>query len=97
MALFGALAEVERTGKEVAVGTATFTGDGTVEIAHPFQSVDAVLTGLAHEEGPAAPSVAKITHRVVGSTLEFAAWDADDVADTSEVSFTYVVVGRRRR
>lgn len=108
MSLYGALAETVREGKEIITGRGTFGAGGTVNVAHPFAEVIAVLTSLEHADstGPVAPTVFTITHRVDGAVVEFAAWASDAasdtdplelVADTSESSFTYAIIGRRRR
>src|SRR5690606_18385130 len=105
MSLYGALAETVREGKEIITGRATFGAGGTVDVAHPFAEVIAVLTSLEHAAGPVAPTVFTITHRVDGAAVEFAAWASDAAsdtdpleltADTSESSFTYAIIGRRR-
>lgn len=105
MSLYGALAETVREGKEIITGRATFGAGGTVDVAHPFAEVISVLTSLEHAAGPTAPTVFTITHRVDGAVVEFAAWASDAasdtdplelVADTSESSFTYAIIGRRR-
>lgn len=107
MTLYSALGEVERNGKEVMVGTATFAAGGTVDVSTVFAQVDAVAATLLHtdDSGPEVPTVVNISARVDGSTVEFAAWALEDDSgptgdlelDTSEASFTYTIIGRRAR
>lgn len=106
MSLHGALAENVREGKEIVTGTASFGAGGSVNIPVPFARVDAVSTSLIHADssGPVAPTVFQITHRFANGVVEFAAWASDAasdtnplalVADTTQASFTYTIIGRR--
>lgn len=98
MALYGALAETVREGKEVIVGDATFGEGGSVDVTHPFAQVLAVIALVKGDAGIWA------TYEVDGDEVTFHAWtvgEADEspaaVADTSEADFTYLIVGKRRQ
>lgn len=57
MSLYGALAEAERTGKEVLVGEVDLEGSNPTTVSTGFANVDAVLLQI---EGSSAPTTTLI-------------------------------------
>lgn len=99
MSLYGGLAEADRGGKEVVVGSSAITA--SVDIDTPFANIDHVE--ITHNTG-SAPGVnsSHFTYDVDGNTVTIYAWkptgsgDATLIAGTTETNISYAIVGRRR-
>lgn len=102
MPLYGALAEHERTGKEVHCGEMALDGANPTPISTGFANIDSVALQL---EGSTAPGLGTsvLTYEVDGSTVNVYAWkptsatDPTLVASTGTESFSFTIIGRRRK
>lgn len=100
MSLYGALAETERNGKELACGETAVTA--SVDITTEFANIDAVV--ITHNTG-SAPGVnsSHFSYSVSDNVVTIYAWkvtasgDATLVAGTTETNVSYVIIGRRAR
>lgn len=100
MALYGALAEAERTGKEVLAGRVEVTA--SVTVSTPFAEIDTV--GVTRETDT-APGVTATTYtfEVDGSDVKIYAWKPTSSSDPTLIAadaasdIAYFVVGRRAR
>lgn len=100
MALYGALAEFDRQGKEVLCTSGALSALGVLDVVTEFATIDAVSATL---EGDTAPTTAVLTYSVDGSTVTISGWmptAADDtalIASDGEETVSVVIIGRRRQ
>jgi hypothetical protein len=104
MSLYGALAEADRTGKEVLASEVALA-DGLAVVDTPFAIIDSVALCTVHtdDSGPEVPAIVHTTYRVVGHQVEIAGWVFEidtgnvvglELGTTGTVSFQ--ILGRRR-
>lgn len=102
MALYGALAEYEREGKEVVTGAVDLDGSNPTPVSTNFATIDAVVLTLNTSSAPGT-STSLLTYEVSGSTVNIYAWkitatgDATLVASDGTETVSYLIVGRRRQ
>jgi hypothetical protein len=101
MALFGAIGEVRRQGKEVETGEVTLDETNPTEVSTPFARIDAVFVTLQGSDAPGLDT-SVVTYVVDGNKVEFYAWEPTSssnptlVASDSQATISYTIIGRRR-
>ena len=99
MALYNALAEAVRQGKQVQVENGALDASGLLVITTGFATIDSVQATV---EKATAPTTSQLTFSVSGSTVTIRGWKATATADTALIAsdaledVSVVIVGRRR-
>jgi len=99
MALYNAVAETVRNGKELMVEEVTLDTSGEAVITTPYATIDAVTATL--KKGT-APTTATLSFSVSGNEVTIHGWmptAADDtalIASTANETVSVVIIGRRR-
>lgn len=99
MSLYGALAEHERQGKEVALYRTALSADGTLEIDTGFAEIDSVQVSI--NQG-SEPTTTVTNWEATGNTVTIHGWKVTGsnnntlVASDGEETLDIMIVGRRR-
>lgn len=99
MALYGALAEHDRQGKELMIHEAALPADGSLEIDTDFAVIDGVYATVKQAT---APTTTVLTYAVSGNTVTVYGWAATASGDTTlvasdgEETINVQIIGRRR-
>lgn len=99
MALYGALAEHDREGKELLIHEADLPADGSMEIDTPFADIDSVHATV--KQGT-APTTTVFSYAVSGNTVTLHGWKVTGTADTTLIAsdggetVNVQIIGRRR-
>ncbi len=100
MALFGAVGEAARQGKEVLCKTAALAANGTLVVATPFATIDSVNINV---KKATAPTTSVCTWNFTGGVLTVYGWKATNsstttlIASDAQETVSVTVIGRRRQ